>query len=105
MVVHSHKISALSTLRQYVNETICERCELKVGAFPMTERILVRGGRPCGIYFCVHGPRSTKLCAIWETDRNQILFYGSRGERLQRTLLSESPLLDLAELREQVAAS
>jgi len=25
MVVHSHKISALSTLRQYVNETICER--------------------------------------------------------------------------------
>ena len=43
MVVSSHKISALSTLRQYVNETICERCELKVGAFPMTERILTRG--------------------------------------------------------------
>ena len=105
MVVHSHTISALSTLRQYVNETICERCELKIGAFPMTERILVRGGQPCGIYFCVHGPRSTKLSAIWETDRNQILFYGSRGERLQRTLLSESPQLDLAELREQVAAS
>lgn len=105
MVTHSLKISDLSILRQFVIETICERCELKVGAFPMTVRILTRCEQVCGLYFCVHGPRSTKLCAIWETDRNQILFYGSRGERLQRTLLSESPKLDLAELREQIATS
>lgn len=48
----------------------------------MTERILVRGGNPCGIFFCVHGPRSVKLTAIWETERNTILFYGSAGERI-----------------------
>ena len=50
----------------------------------MTERILLRGGKPCGIYFRLHGPRATQFSAIWETDRNQILFYGSGGERIER---------------------
>ncbi|MHA1564418.1 MAG: hypothetical protein ACTSX7_03805 [Alphaproteobacteria bacterium] len=57
----------------------------------MTERILVRGGKPCGIYFCLHGPRSTKFSAIWETDRNRILFYGSSGERFLKTQLNDFP--------------
>jgi len=61
----------------------------------MTERILVRGGNPCGIFFCVHGPRSVKLTAIWETERNTILFYGSAGERIARTQLKEVPTLAL----------
>ena len=56
----------------------------------MTERVLMRGGKPCGIYFCLHGPRATKFIAIWETDRNQVLFYGSRGERVLKTQLHES---------------
>ena len=53
----------------------------------MTERILVRGGRPCGIYFCIHGPRRVKLTAIWETDSHSVLFYNSIGQRLQRLQL------------------
>jgi len=104
MVICSREIDAISILRQYVNETICEHCELQLGAFPMTERALTRGGKLCGIYFCVHGPRSTKLCAIWETDRNRILFYGSRGERLQKTQLTEAPCLNMDDLRELVTA-
>jgi hypothetical protein len=62
----------------------------------MTERVLLRGGKPCGIYFCIHGPRATKYTAIWETDRNRILFYDSGGERFQKTQLTEAPELEEA---------
>ena len=59
----------------------------------MTERILLRSGAPCGIYFCLHGPRSVKFTAIWETDRNTILFYNSNGERFHKTQLTRAPNL------------
>ncbi len=62
----------------------------------MTERILTRGGKPCGIYFCLQGPRATRFSAIWETDRNQVLFYGAAGERFQKTQLVEGPILENA---------
>ena len=75
---------------------MCNHYQLQAGAFQMTERSLVRGGKPCGIYFCLHGPRAVKLIAIWETDRNQVLFYGSRGERFFKTQLMEGPRLDSA---------
>lgn len=83
----------LSDLRNFVQERICHHHELELGAFRMTERLLTRGGNPCGLFFCVHGPRSVKLTAIWETERNTILFYGSAGERVDRTQLKASPSL------------
>jgi hypothetical protein len=83
----------LNDLRNYVHETICQQNELQFGAFQITERILVRGRKACGIFFCLHGPRSVKLTAIWETDRNTILFYSSSGERVGRTQLVEAPML------------
>jgi hypothetical protein len=86
-------IDNLNELRNYVHNTICQQNELQVGAFTITERVLVRGHRPCGIFFCLHGPRSVKLTAIWETDRNTILFYSSSGERVGRTQLVQSPVL------------
>ena len=57
----------------------------------MTEQVLLRSGKPCGIFFCLHGPRATKFTAIWDAQRNQVLFYGSRGERFLKTQLLESP--------------
>ena len=86
----------LSKLRHFVQSRICDHNHLEIGAFRMTERILMRGGHPCGIFFCVHGPRSVKFTAIWETERNTILFYGSCGERLQRTPLRVAPRLAAA---------
>ena len=80
-------IENLNELREYVYGILCEHHELELNAFPMTERILLRSGKPCGIYFCVHGPRAVKFSAIWETDRNSILFYGSAGERFHRVQL------------------
>ncbi len=46
------------------------------------------------MYFCLEGPRALRLTAIWETDRNTILFYGSCGRRMQRTRLIQSPTLE-----------
>ena len=87
------QIDNLHELRTYVHNTICQQNELQVGAFDITERILVRGRRPCGMFFCLHGPRSVKLTAIWETDRNTILFYSSSGERVCKTQLVHAPVL------------
>jgi len=94
MSTRFQQIHSLDDLREYVNTTLCQHDQLQMEAFRMTERILRRGGRPCGIYFCLHGPRSVKYTAIWETDRNQVLFYGAGGERFLKTQLLSSPRLD-----------
>ncbi len=96
MLTRPHKMQSLSDLREFVNEILCQQNELERGAFPLTERILVRGGKCCGIYFCLHGPRSVKLSAIWETQCNRILFYGSTGERFCKIQLVEAPRLEVA---------
>lgn len=96
MATRFHQIRSLDDLRSYVNETLCSQYQLQTDAFHMTERILQRGGKPCGIYFCLHGPRAVRFSAIWETDRNRILFYGSAGERFQDTQLLGSPNLERA---------
>jgi hypothetical protein len=96
MLTRFQQIESIDDLREYVNTTICDHYQLQAGAFRMTERVLVRGDKPCGIQFCLHGPRATKFTAIWETDRNQVLFYGSRGERFLKTQLHEKPRLELA---------
>jgi hypothetical protein len=87
----------LNDLREYVNEILCEHNELEIDAFPLTQRILVRAGKPCGIYFCLHGPRAVRFSAIWETHRNTVLFYGSTGERFHKIQLVQAPNLEPAE--------
>ena len=93
MTVPNLPLNNLHELRAYVHETLCHHNELEVGAFRVTERILVRAGNPCGLFFCLHGPRSVKLTAIWEIERNTILFYGSDGQRQQKTQLTAAPEL------------
>lgn len=89
----SERIQSLCELREYINQTICYHEELEINAFHMTERILLRRGQPCGIFFCVHGPRLVKFSAIWETETNTILFYSSTGERYLRIKLRHRPAL------------
>ena len=96
MLTRFQQLESIHDLREYVNTTICCHYQLQAGAFRMTELVLIRGDKPCGILFCLHGPRATKFTAIWETDRNQVLFYGSRGERFLKTQLHETPLLESA---------
>jgi hypothetical protein len=90
------EIHSIEELRQFVAEILCDQHQLEMGAFNMTEEILLRGKRPCGMYFCLHGPRAVKFSAIWEIDGNRILFYGASGERFQKVQLSEAPRLERA---------
>jgi hypothetical protein len=94
MLARIYQTYSLDQLRDYVNETLCSYYQLQLDAFHMSERVLRRGGQPCGVYFCLHGPRAGKFTAIWETDRNCILFYGPNGERFQKTQLLEAPSLE-----------
>ena len=87
----SQQIRTLVDLRSFVQKQLCDQNELEVGAFQFTEQVLEKQGNPCGIYFCLHGPRSVKLIAIWETNSNSILFYGSTGERVHRIRLANAP--------------
>ena len=96
MLAGSSEIADLTDLRQYIKETLASDDQLVVNAFSMSERILIRGEQPCGIYFCLHGPRAVKYTAIWETDSNSVLFYGSSGERFHRTQLIGAPILEAA---------
>lgn len=96
MLTRFQRIESVCDLREYVNTTICTQHQLKEGIFSMTERVLLRSGKRCGIYFCLHGPRATKFTAIWDIERNQVLFYSSRGERTLKIQLIDSPQLELA---------
>jgi hypothetical protein len=91
MQATSVQIFGLNDLRTFVQERLCRQNELETGAFHFTERALEKRGVPCGISFCLHGPRNVKLIAIWETGRNTIVFYGSDGARVERVQLAPGP--------------
>jgi hypothetical protein len=94
MPTETLRLDDIHSVRSYVNKTLCEKDQLEANHFPLSERILLRSGAPCGVHFILHGPRSLCLSAIWETDSNTILFYGSRGERFRKTQLMPPPLSD-----------
>jgi hypothetical protein len=93
------ELEDLCKIRSYVSDTLCRQNDFELGVFKITERILMRHQRPCGIFFCLHGPRSVKLTAVWEMDNNSILFYGSTGERVQKTKLSDDAAPAAANIR------
>ena len=95
MVTRASKFETLDDLRRYVNRVLCDRDQLEIGAFELTERLLTRGGKPCGLHFCLHGPRSLKLSAIWDALTNAVLFYGSTGERFFTAQLGDELAGDL----------
>ena len=74
-----------------VYKTLCEYDELEPGIFPMSERVLVKRERPCGMLFRLHGPRRVQYTAVWETSSNTILCYGSTGERYRKIRADRSP--------------
>jgi len=83
----SQAIYSLDELRTYVHQTLCARENLLPDQSPLSEAPLTRGGRRCGLQFCVQGPRSVRLTGIWVTDENVLYFYDARGERFQKVAL------------------
>ena len=78
-------------LRQFVRQTLCNQDQLDVDQTPFYEALLTRSGRPCGLYFEVHGPRLVRSCAIWAGEEHRVLCYNSMGERFAEFRLSEAP--------------
>jgi hypothetical protein len=75
-----HKID-YKTLCVTVERRLCELGHLVAHQFPMTQREIVRAGKTAGVYFCVHGPRSVKLTAICDFEKQTVILYGSDGIR------------------------
>ncbi|MGC3967615.1 MAG: hypothetical protein QM775_09660 [Pirellulales bacterium] len=98
------KLATLDNLRSYVEQAICEQECLQPGAFPLEERLLRRGGRPCGLHFALRGPRSTYSTAIWDAARHAVLFYDSKGERF-RTDELRLPTYVMTELERHATAT
>ena len=89
----------------YVTETLSHVERLNPKYSQLEIELLTRCGHPCGVFFSLQGPREVRLTAIWETDSNSILFYGSRGERVQRTRLVNPPQLEVHALKSQTLAA
>ena len=87
----TNRFESVDEIRHYVAETLSRFESLEAANFELSQQILHRNGKPCGVHFCLHGPRALRLSAIWETDQNSILFYGSCGRRMHRIKLAQSP--------------
>ncbi len=71
----------LERLQRMVEQRLCELGHLETKQFPLTLREVVRSGKRCGIYFCLHGPRSVKLTAICDFKHKTLIYYGADGIR------------------------
>ena len=80
----------LDKLRNLVMEELCGQNGLLPDAFPMTQRVLYKQGISCGIFYCLHGPRSVRLTAVLDTQTARVLFYDSKGQRTTSHNLIES---------------
>ena len=74
-------VHTLDELRQFIHKTLCEKENLLVDQFTMSEFQLTRGKELCGIQFSLRGPRNVRLGAIWVADRNLVYLYDARGAR------------------------
>jgi hypothetical protein len=90
MSPNKNLIPDLPTLRQFVQAKLCDQNELEPGAFKFSDRLLVRCNRPCGMVFCLYGPRQVKLIAIWDMERQNVIFYGSDGNRTESVAIATS---------------
>ncbi|WP_153555202.1 hypothetical protein [Roseimaritima sediminicola] len=77
----------LTLLRTTIAARLAELGQLECNAFPMTERVVVKKGEACGVYFCLHGPRNVKITAICDLTKRTVIYYGSDGVRAQQTTI------------------
>lgn len=73
--------ASFEAVRNFIRDELCEKNQLERDAFEMAQRVLTRNGQPCGFFFCIYGPRSVRLTAVWDLNRGSIFFYDSLGRR------------------------
>jgi hypothetical protein len=84
-------IPTLERLCDHVRHVLCERDRLDPTQTPMHRTLIRRGGKACGLFFQVQGPRRVRTFAVWAGEENRILFYDSAGARFAESRLSEAP--------------
>jgi len=84
-------LPTLEDLRRHVREILCSHDRLDASQTSLCEEVIVRSGRPCGLFFQVEGPRLLKTFAVWAGEENRILFYDSTGARFAETRLCDAP--------------
>jgi hypothetical protein len=84
-------LPTLEQLRLHVRHTLCQHDQLDPEQTPLHQSVIMRSGRPCGLFFEVQGPRRVKTYAVWAGEEGRILFYDSQGQRFAQTRLSEGP--------------
>jgi hypothetical protein len=84
-------LPTIDKLRLHVHERLCARDHLDPLQTPLEQALIVRSGKPCGLFFEVRGPRLQKTYALWAGEENRILFYDSTGQRFAESRLSEGP--------------
>ena len=84
-------LPTLDALRRHVLQTLCAHDHLDPAQTPLHQALVVRRGKPCGLFFQVQGPRLLKAYALWAGPEDRILFYDSTGLRFAETRLSEGP--------------
>lgn len=72
------------SLREYVHTALCEIESLLPDQHELSEIPLERRGRWCGTQFILHGPRSVRLGAVWDADRELLYLYDTAGRRIER---------------------
>ncbi len=75
------QLSHFAHIREIVEEEICNQNQLLPKAFPLTEKLLRKQGNACGVFYCLHGPRSIRLTAVLDIESARVLFYDSTGQR------------------------
>lgn len=85
------RLSTLDELAEHVHRTLCGHDRLDPDQTPLQRSLILRRGKPCGIFFQIHGPRLLRTYAVWAGDENRILFYDAAGERFAETRLCEAP--------------
>jgi hypothetical protein len=84
-------VPSLDELVAHVRGVLCEHDQLDPAQTPLTQYLVTRSGKPCGLFFHLQGPRSVKTYAVWAGEEQRVLFYDSQGVRFAETRLAEGP--------------
>lgn len=84
-------LPSFDELRKHVLAVLCSKDKLDSEQTPLHQALIMRKGKPCGLFFQVHGPRLLKTFAVWTGEEHRILFYDSTGVRFAETKLSDGP--------------
>jgi hypothetical protein len=84
-------LPTVEELRAHVLKILCSHDALDPTQTPLWGGVMKRRGKPCGMFFEVKGPRLLRTQALWEADKNRLLFYDASGVRFAEVRLSEAP--------------